>query len=187
VWDRDFPLDPYVIRGDPASGLLPLIQPGERARRRTGPRRAGYCSAVPEPRPGNSIPWRRLRTTIQSAMRSASRFIEACLQNGDRLDLRWFRNTTVAEPKWDSTRRPSAATFPAPATKWPEASYARASKSPRSTRTTIAGCCTSWPRIRACRKTSARGHAAPTAAKDEFTDNAAGPISSTCAKAADGR
>jgi choline dehydrogenase-like flavoprotein len=37
VWDRDFPLDPYVKRGDPASGLLPLVDgddpgvPGEPA------------------------------------------------------------------------------------------------------------------------------------------------------------
>src|SRR5262245_54827756 len=29
VWDRDFPLDPYVVRGDASSGLLPLIQQGE--------------------------------------------------------------------------------------------------------------------------------------------------------------
>src|SRR5438128_2246080 len=29
VWDRDFPLDPYVEPGDPKSGLLPLIQAGE--------------------------------------------------------------------------------------------------------------------------------------------------------------
>jgi hypothetical protein len=29
VWDRDFPLDPYVVAGDPKSGLLPLVQSGE--------------------------------------------------------------------------------------------------------------------------------------------------------------
>jgi len=29
VWDRDFPLDPYVVRGDPHSGLLPLLQAGD--------------------------------------------------------------------------------------------------------------------------------------------------------------
>ena len=29
VWDRDFPLDPYVVKGDPSSGLLPLVSEGE--------------------------------------------------------------------------------------------------------------------------------------------------------------
>src|SRR5258707_12219558 len=29
VWDRDFPLDPYVVSGNPKSGLLPLVQAGE--------------------------------------------------------------------------------------------------------------------------------------------------------------
>jgi hypothetical protein len=29
VWDRDFPLDPYVVKGDPKSGLLPLINEGD--------------------------------------------------------------------------------------------------------------------------------------------------------------
>ncbi len=29
VWDRDLPLDPYVVAGDPKSGLLPLVQSGE--------------------------------------------------------------------------------------------------------------------------------------------------------------
>jgi hypothetical protein len=29
VWDRDFPLDPYVVKGDPKSGLLPLLNEGE--------------------------------------------------------------------------------------------------------------------------------------------------------------
>ncbi len=28
VWDRDFPLDPYFVKGDPRSGLLPLVQDG---------------------------------------------------------------------------------------------------------------------------------------------------------------
>ena len=29
VWDRDFPLDPYVVKGDPTSGLLPLVSEGD--------------------------------------------------------------------------------------------------------------------------------------------------------------
>ncbi len=29
VWDRDFPLDPYVVKGDPTSGLLPLVEAGD--------------------------------------------------------------------------------------------------------------------------------------------------------------
>lgn len=42
VWDRDFPLDPYVVKGDPKSGLLPLINeggarhPGRASRRCSG-------------------------------------------------------------------------------------------------------------------------------------------------------
>ncbi len=29
VWDRDFPLDPFVVKGVSASGLLPLINVGD--------------------------------------------------------------------------------------------------------------------------------------------------------------
>src|SRR5207244_1375884 len=29
VWDRDFPLDPYIVPGDPESGLLPFVQESE--------------------------------------------------------------------------------------------------------------------------------------------------------------
>jgi hypothetical protein len=29
VWDRDFPLDPYIVKGDATSGLLPLISAGD--------------------------------------------------------------------------------------------------------------------------------------------------------------
>ncbi len=29
VWDRDLPLAPYVVRGNPKSGLLPRIQTGD--------------------------------------------------------------------------------------------------------------------------------------------------------------
>ncbi|MEZ4495178.1 MAG: FAD-dependent oxidoreductase [Thermomicrobiales bacterium] len=51
VWDRDFPLDPYVIKGDPSSGLLPLINEGEPGHSGEPARRDGVLlSALPQHR-----------------------------------------------------------------------------------------------------------------------------------------
>ena len=127
AWDRDFPLDPYVVKGDPASGLLPLINKGE--------------PGVPgEPAPGvQAYCYRLCLTTDQSNMipiappenydparyELVARFIEACLDNGDEMDLRWFsKHDPLPNGKWDFNTATFGGNLPGLSWEWPEASYA---------------------------------------------------------------
>jgi hypothetical protein len=128
VWDRDFPLDPYVMKGDPASGLLPLINEGNPGQQ--GESAAGvmaYCF--------------RLCLTTDKANRIAilpppdydakryelvARFIEACLANGDQMDLRWFsKHDPLPNSKWDFNTATFGGNLPGVSWEWPEASYDR--------------------------------------------------------------
>jgi hypothetical protein len=127
VWDRDFPLDPYVVPGDPASGLLPLIDAGE--------------PGIPgEPAPGvQAYCYRLCLTTADDRIRIAPpadydprtyeivvRFIEACLANGDSLDLRWFsKHDPLPNEKWDFNTATFGGNLPGANWEWPEASYER--------------------------------------------------------------
>lgn len=128
AWDRDFPLDPYVVKGDPKSGLLPLIQEGE-------PGTPG------EPAPGVQAYCFRLCLTVDPANQIAiqppanyapkryelvARFIEACLANGDDMDLRWFsKHDALPNQKWDFNTATFGGNLPGASHEWPEATYAR--------------------------------------------------------------
>ena len=127
VWDRDFPLDPYVVKGDPSSGLLPLISEGD-------PGTPG------EPAPGiQAYCYRLCLTTDSSNMipiaapadydpkryELVGRFIEACLANGDEMDLRWFsKHDELPNQKWDFNTATFGGNLPGLSWAWPEASYA---------------------------------------------------------------
>jgi hypothetical protein len=128
VWDRDFPLDPYLIKGDPASGLLPLIN-------------AGTPGTPGEPAPGVQAYCFRLCLTTDEANQIpiapppdydakryelVARFIEACLANGDDMDLRWFsKHDPLPNNKWDFNTATFGANLPGASWEWPEASYER--------------------------------------------------------------
>jgi hypothetical protein len=128
VWDRDFPLDPYVVKGDPRSGLLPLIQEGD-------PGTPG------EPAPGVQAYCFRLCLSVDPANIIAiapppgydpkryeivARFIEACLANGDDMDLRWFsKHDPLPNQKWDFNTATFGGNMPGASHEWPEATYAR--------------------------------------------------------------
>ena len=123
VWDRDFPLDPYVVKGDPASGLLPLINEGE--------------PGIPgEPAPGIQAYCFRLclstaedRLTIDppadydaKRYELVARFIEACIENGDDMDLRWFsKYDALPNNKWDFNTATFGGNLPGANWGWPEA------------------------------------------------------------------
>ncbi|MDF1862415.1 MAG: FAD-dependent oxidoreductase [Verrucomicrobiales bacterium] len=126
VWDRDFPLDPYVRKGDPSSGLLPLINEGE--------------PGIPgEPAPGVQAYCFRLCLTTNPANRApvspppdydparyelVGRFVEACLANGDEMDLRWFsKHDELPNDKWDFNTATFGGNLPGLSWAWPEASY----------------------------------------------------------------
>ncbi len=131
VWDRDFPLDPYRIKGDPASGLLPLVDAGD-------PGRPG------DPAPGvQAYCYRLCLTTDPASSRPIApppdydparyelvvRFIEACLANGDAMDLRWFsKYDPLPNQKWDFNTATFGGNLPGASHAWPEASYAQREK-----------------------------------------------------------
>ncbi|HEX4131881.1 MAG TPA: FAD-dependent oxidoreductase [Pirellulales bacterium] len=127
VWDRDFPLDPYVVPGDPTSGLLPLID-------------AGDPGTVGEPAPGiQAYCFRLCLTTAEDRLpiepppnydprqyEIVARFIAACLVNGDDMDLRWFsKHDPLPNDKWDFNTATFGANRPGASWEWPKASYAR--------------------------------------------------------------
>lgn len=128
VWDRDFPLDPYVVKGDPKSGLLPLIQegdpgtPGEPA-----PGVQAYCFRLClSTDPANSLPIEPPADYDPKRYEIIVRFIEACLVNGDDMDLRWFsKYDALPNNKWDFNTATFGGNLPGASHEWPEASYTR--------------------------------------------------------------
>ena len=128
VWDRDFPLDPYVVKGDPKSGLLPLIQegdpgtPGDAA-----PGVQAYCYRLClTTNPANMIPITTPPGYDSKRYELVARFIEACLAIGDDMDLRWFsKHDPLPNDKWDFNTATFGGNLPGASHAWPEASYAQ--------------------------------------------------------------
>ncbi len=128
VWDRDFPLDPYVVKGDPKSGLLPLIQEGEPGRPgEPAPGVQAYCFRLClSVDPANSTPIAPPPGYDPKRYEIVARYIEACLANGDDMDLRWFsKHDALPNQKWDFNTATFGGNLPGASHEWPEASYAR--------------------------------------------------------------
>ncbi len=92
LWDRDLPLDPYLVEGDPGSGLLPLMHPdpvgppGSEA-----PGVQAYCYRLCLTRDAeNAIPLERPDGYDPRHYELVARFIRNCVAAGDDLDLRTF-------------------------------------------------------------------------------------------------
>ncbi|MFY9253066.1 MAG: FAD-dependent oxidoreductase [Fuerstiella sp.] len=128
VWDRDFPLDPYVVKGNPDSGLLPLLNDGDPGQQgEPAPGVMAYCfrlclttdkaNMIPVAPPANYDPAR---------YELVARFIEACIANGDDMDLRWFsKHDPLPNEKWDFNTATFGGNLPGASWEWPEASYDR--------------------------------------------------------------
>lgn len=131
VWDRDFPLDPYIVKGDPSSGLLPLVNegdpghPGEPA-----PGIQAYCFRLClTTEKSNQIPIAPPPDYDAKRYELVARFVEACLANGDDMDLRWFsKHDPLPNHKWDFNTATFGANLPGASWEWPEASYQQRSK-----------------------------------------------------------
>jgi hypothetical protein len=131
VWDRDFPLDPYVVKGNPASGLLPLINvgdpgtPGDPA-----PGVQAYCYRLClTTNPANKIPITPPPDYDPKRYELVARFIEACLAIGDDMDLRWFsKHDPLPNAKWDFNTATFGGNLPGASHAWPEAGYAQREK-----------------------------------------------------------
>jgi FAD dependent oxidoreductase len=126
VWDRDFPLDPFVVKGDPKSGLLPLIQQGEPGTQGDpAPGVQAYCYRLCLTKDlANSIPIAPPNEYDPKRYEIVVRFIEACLANGDDMDLRWFsKHDELPNQKWDFNTATFGGNLPGASHAWPEASY----------------------------------------------------------------
>jgi lysophospholipase L1-like esterase len=130
VWDRDFPLDPYVVKGDAKSGLLPLLnegepgQPGEPA-----PGVQAYCYRLCLSTAADRLPITQSPDYDAKRYELIVRFIEACQANGDDMDLRWFsKHDELPNQKWDFNTATFGGNLPGASHAWPEASYAEREK-----------------------------------------------------------
>lgn len=128
VWDRDFPLDPYVVKGDPKSGLLPLIQKGEPGKQgEPAPGVQAYCFRLClTTNPANMIPITPPSDYDPKRYEIVARFIDACLANGDDMDLRWFsKHDALPNDKWDFNTATFGGNLPGASHAWPEAGHAQ--------------------------------------------------------------
>lgn len=126
VWDRDFPLDPWVVKGDPASGLLPLLNEGEPGiPGAPAPGVQAYCFRLClTTDDSNKIPIDPPADYDPARYELVARFIEACLANGDEMDLRWFsKHDPLPNEKWDFNTATFGGNLPGLSWEWPEASY----------------------------------------------------------------
>lgn len=178
VWDRDFPLDPYVVKGDPSSGLLPLVNEGD-------PGTPG------EPAPGVQACCFRLclSTDKQNMLAIApppnydpkryelvARFIEAALANGDVMDLRWFsKYDPLPNNKWDFNTATFGANLPGASWEWPQATYERRVQIAKEIENCHRGLLhflATDPRVPESVRRDVQRFGLP---KDEFTDNGGWP------------
>ncbi len=127
AWDRDFPLDPYVVKGDPKSGLLPLLNEGEPGTQGDpAPGVQAYCFRLCLSTAADRLPIAPPPDYNAKRYEIVARFIEACLANGDAMDLRWFsKHDEVPNQKWDFNTATFGGNLPGASHEWPEASYAR--------------------------------------------------------------
>lgn len=131
VWDRDFPLDPYVVKGDPKSGLLPLINEGDPGKQgEPAPGVQAYCFRLClTTNPAKMIPITPPPDYDLKRYEIVARFIEACLAIGDDMDLRWFsKHDALPNDKWDFNTATFGGNLPGGSWAWPEASYAQREK-----------------------------------------------------------
>jgi flavin-dependent dehydrogenase len=127
VWDRDFPLDPYTVPGDPRSGLLPLINAGEPGKPGDpAPGVQAYCYRLCLTTAADRLPIRPPLNYDPKRFEIVARFIDACIANGDDMDLRWFsKHDPLPNAKWDFNTATWGGNLPGASWEWPEASYAR--------------------------------------------------------------
>lgn len=130
VWDRDFPLDPYVVKGDPTSGLLPLINEGEPGTPgEPAPGIQAFCYRLCLSTADDRLPITPPADYDPKRYEIVARFIEACLAIGDDMDLRWFsKHDPLPNNKWDFNTATFGGNLPGASHAWPEASYTEREK-----------------------------------------------------------
>ncbi|MBN8626517.1 MAG: FAD-dependent oxidoreductase [Planctomycetes bacterium] len=127
VWDRDLPLDPYVVPGDPSSGLLPLVNAGEPGNPGDpAPGVQAYCYRLCLTTAADRLPITPPADYDPQRYEIVARFIAGCQAMGDDVDLRWFsKYDPLPNDKWDFNTATFGGNLPGLNWEWPEASYAR--------------------------------------------------------------
>ena len=177
VWDRDFPLDPYVVKGDPKSGLLPLIQEGEPGTHgEPAPGVQAYCYRLCLSTAEGRLPITPPADYDPKRYEIIVRFIEACLAIGDDMDLRWFsKHDPLPNEKWDFNTATFGGNLPGASHAWPEAGYAEREKIAKEHEDYHRGLLhflATDPRVPEKVRADIRRFGLP---RDEFTDNGGWP------------
>ncbi|MCO8121261.1 FAD-dependent oxidoreductase [Stieleria sp. TO1_6] len=178
VWDRDFPLDPYMVKGNPASGLLPLINDGEPGTDgEPAPGVMAYCFRLClTTDKSNRIPITPPADYDRDRYELVARFIDACVANGDDMDLRWFsKHDPLPNSKWDFNTATFGGNLPGASWQWPEASYDRRAEIATEIENYHRGLLhflTTDSRVPAKVRSEMKRFGLP---KDEFTDNGGWP------------
>jgi hypothetical protein len=178
VWDRDFPLDPYVVKGNPKSGLLPLIQAGDPGQPGDpAPGVQAYCFRLClTTNRANMIPIAPPADYDPKRYEIVARFIEACLAIGDDMDLRWFsKHDPLPNAKWDFNTATFGGNLPGASWAWPEATYAQREQIAKEHENYHRGLLhflATDPRVPAKVRDDMKRFGLP---KDEFTDNGGWP------------
>ncbi len=127
VWDRDLPLNPYVIPGDSKSGLIALIQSGDPGKPgEPAPGIQAYCFRLCLTTNDGRVPLRQPENYDAKRYELVVRFIKGCQAMGDDIDLRWFsKYDPLPHGKFDFNTAAFGANLPGASWDWPEASYSR--------------------------------------------------------------
>ncbi|MCX6898739.1 MAG: FAD-dependent oxidoreductase [Verrucomicrobia bacterium] len=178
VWDRDLPLDPYIVPGDPKSGLLPLVQAGDPGKPgEAAPGVQAYCFRLClTTNTTNRIPIAPPPDYDSKRYELVARFIAGCLAIGDDMDLRWFsKHDPLPNGKWDFNTATFGGNMPGASWEWPEASYARREQIAKEHENYHRGLLhflATDPRVPAKVREEMKRFGLP---KDEFTDNGGWP------------
>lgn len=177
VWDRDLPLDPYVVPGDPASGLLPLVQAGDPGKPGDpAPGVQAYCYRLCLTTAADRLPIAPPPDYDPRRYELVARFIAACQAIGDEMDLRWFsKHDPLPHDKWDFNTATFGANLPGASWEWPEASYRRRAEIAKEHENYHRGLLhflATDPRVPAKVRDDMRRFGLP---RDEFTDNGGWP------------
>lgn len=177
VWDRDFPIDPYVVKGDSTSGLLPLINEGEPGK--PGDPASGvqaYCYRLCLSTAADRLPIAPPADYDAKRYEIVVRFIEACLANGDDMDLRWFsKYDELPNQKWDFNTATFGGNLPGASHAWADADHARRAEIAKEHENYHRGLLhflATDPRVPRKVRDDVKRFGLP---KDEFTDNGGWP------------
>jgi hypothetical protein len=180
VWDRDFPIDPYVVKGDATSGLLPLINEGEPGKPgKPGDPASGvqaYCYRLCLSTAADRLPIAPPADYDAKRYEIVVRFIEACLANGDDMDLRWFsKYDELPNQKWDFNTATFGGNLPGASHAWADADHARRAEIAKEHENYHRGLLhflATDPRVPRKVRDDVKRFGLP---KDEFTDNGGWP------------